>query len=132
MRVTAATDIGQRMAFGDDASTDRDDGPAPGLGELHARKPGSKDEIDGAVRLTRHDVKARIAGAMARTEVDEEFVNTTDRELEGVWRFPLPSGARLERLALEVDGKLVEGEFVDAQRAGARCSSPPARDRASR
>ena len=89
----------------------------PGLGELRARKPGSKDEIDGAVRLARHDVTARIVGAMARTEVDETFVNTTDQELEGVWRFPLPPDARLERLALEVDGKLVEGEFVDANRA---------------
>ena len=69
------------------------------------------------MRLSRHEVKARVAGAMARTEIDETFVNTTDRELEGVWRFPLPQGARLERLALEVDGKLVEGEFVDARRA---------------
>ena len=69
-------------------------------GELRARKPGSKDEIDGAVRLVRHQVKARIAGSMARTEVDETFANTTDKELEGLWRFPLPEGARLERLAV--------------------------------
>jgi hypothetical protein len=117
--ITATGDLGQRIAFGEGFDRDHDDGdgPPPGVGELRARKPGSKDEIDGAVRLARHDVKARIAGAMARTEIDETFVNTTDRELEGVWRFPLPQGARLERLALEVDGKLVEGEFVDAHRA---------------
>ncbi len=117
--ITATGDLGQRIAFGEgfDREKDEGEGPPPGLGELRARKPGSKDEIEGAVRLARHDVKARIAGAMARTEIDETFVNTTDRELEGVWRFPLPQGARLERLALEVDGKLVEGEFVDARRA---------------
>ncbi len=117
--ITATGDLGQRIAFGEsfDASKDDDEGPPSGLGELRARKPGSKDEIDGAVRLVRHQVKARIAGSMARTEVDETFANTTDKELEGLWRFPLPEGARLERLALEVDGNLVEGEFVDAKRA---------------
>jgi hypothetical protein len=118
LEITATGDLGQRIAFGEGFDVSRDDdGPPSGLGELRARKPGSKDEIDGAVRLARHDVKARIAGAMARTEVDETFVNTTDRELEGVWRFPLPPDARIERLALEVDGKLVEGEFVDAKKA---------------
>lgn len=117
--ITATDDLGQRIAFGEgfDAAGDDGDGSPAGVGELRARKPGSKDEIDGAMHLARHEVKARIAGAMARTEIDETFVNTTDRELEGIWRFPLPEGARLERLALEVDGKLVEGEFVDAKRA---------------
>jgi hypothetical protein len=118
VEVTATTDLAQRVAFGEGFDARGDDDAAPaGLGELRARKPGSKDEIEGAVRLARHDVTARIVGAMARTEVDETFVNTTNQELEGVWRFPLPPDARLERLALEVDGKLVEGEFVDASRA---------------
>jgi hypothetical protein len=119
VEVTATTDLAQRVAFGEgfDARAADDDAAPAGLGELRARKPGSKDEIDGAVRLARHDVTARIVGAMAHTEVDETFVNTTSQELEGVWRFPLPPDARLERLALEVDGKLVEGEFVDASRA---------------
>jgi hypothetical protein len=119
VEITPTTDLAQRMAFGESfvASGGDEDVPSAGLGTLRARKPGSKDEIDGAVRLSKHTVTARIVGAMARTEVDETFVNTTDQELEGVWRFPLPADARLERLALEVDGKLVEGEFVDASRA---------------
>ena len=120
VEVTPTTDLAQRVAFGDgfELGTGGADGDAPaGLGTLRARKPGSKDEIDGAVRLAKHAVTARVVGAMARTEVDETFVNTTDQELEGVWRFPMPADARLERLALEVDGRLVEGEFVDASRA---------------
>ena len=102
-----------------DAQPVEDGAVSAGLGTLRARKPGSKDEIDGAVRLARNAVTVRIAGSMARTEVDETFVNATDQQLEGVWRFPVPADARLERLALEVDGKLVEGEFVDADRAAA-------------
>jgi hypothetical protein len=117
VEIAAANDMAQRVSFGEGFDKTSDEKPLAGLGSLRARKPGSKDEVDGAVRLSKHDVRARIAGAMARTEVDETFVNTTDQELEGVWRFPLPPDARLERLALEVDGHLEEGEFVDSKRA---------------
>lgn len=94
-----------------------DTAPVRGVGELRARKPGQKEEKDRAVTLKKHAVKIRIAGNVARTEIDEEFMNETDDVLEGVYRFPLPPGAQMERLALEVDGKLVEGEFVDKTRA---------------
>src|SRR5450432_589659 len=88
-----------------------------GLGELTAKKPGSTDELRGAVKLAAHSVHVRIAGAMARTEIDEVFENSSDDVLEGIYRFPIPTGAKIERLALEVDGKLEEGAFVDRDRA---------------
>ena len=88
-----------------------------GLGELTARKPGSTEELRSAVKLAAHSVRVRIAGAMARTEIDEVFENSTDDVLEGIYRFPIPSDAKIERLALEVDGKLEEGAFVDRDRA---------------
>ncbi len=56
---------------------------------------------------------------MARTEVDETFTNDTDEELEGIFRFPLPPGAQIEKLSLEVDGKLVDGAFVDRDKGAA-------------
>ena len=90
-----------------------------GLGELTARKPGSTEELRGAVKLAAHRVRVRIAGAMARTEVDEVFENDSDDVLEGIYRFPIPTDAKIERLALEVDGKLEEGAFVDRDRAAA-------------
>jgi Vault protein inter-alpha-trypsin domain/von Willebrand factor type A domain len=99
----------------------RDDEPSQatrGIGKLVARKPGQNDEKERAVTLVRHDVRVRAAGALARTEIEEVFRNDTDDVLEGVYRFPLPDGAQMERLALDVDGKLVEGEFVERERAG--------------
>lgn len=90
-----------------------------GLGELRAKKPGETNERANAVRLTRHHVRARIVGAMARTEIDEVFTNDTNDVLEGIFRFPLPADAQIERLALEVDGKLVDGAFADRERAAA-------------
>ena len=90
-----------------------------GLGELVAKKPGEAHERSGAVTLATHRVKVRIAGVMARTEVEEIFTNQTDDILEGIFRFPLPADAQIERLALDVDGKLEEGAFVDRERAAA-------------
>jgi hypothetical protein len=92
---------------------------ARGLGELRAKKPGQNDERTSAVTLASHRVRVRIAGAVARTEVEEVFENSTDDVLEGIYRFPLPPGAQIERLALDVDGKLEEGAFVDRERAAA-------------
>ena len=90
-----------------------------GLGELRAKKPGQDAERTGTVTLASHQVRVRIAGAVARTEVEEVFENTTDEVLEGIYRFPLPPDAQIERLALDVDGKLEEGAFVDRDRAAA-------------
>lgn len=90
---------------------------ARGLGELRAKKPGTEEEMKGAVRLASHAVKVRIVDGFARTEVTEVFENETDTVLEGIYRFPLPPGAQIERLALEVNGEMEEGAFVDRGRA---------------
>jgi antitoxin (DNA-binding transcriptional repressor) of toxin-antitoxin stability system len=101
-------------------SADDVDAPAlKGLGELRAKKPGTQEERAGAVKLTKHDVKVRVVDVVARTEVEEVFTNQTDEELEGIFRFPLPPGAQIEKLALEVDGELIEGAFVDRDRGAA-------------
>lgn len=89
------------------------------LGELKAKKPGEKAERASAVTLASHAVRVKIAGSVARTEVEEVFSNHTDDVLEGIFRFPLPPDAKLERLALEVDGKLEDGAFVERERASA-------------
>ena len=118
--VAPTAELGEAFVWSEAGETDSAGrGSVRGLGELRARKPGHKDELSQAVRLARHDVNIRIAGSMARTEIDETFTNETDDVLEGVYRFPLPPDAQIERLALEVDGKLEEGAFVDKERAAA-------------
>jgi hypothetical protein len=119
--IVPATDMGSRVAFGEVALARNEDADAPvsGVGELRAKKPGSTEEKDKAVRLARHDARVRIVDGVARTEIEEVFENVTDDVLEGIYRFPLPAGAQMERLALDVDGKMVEGEFVDRTRAAA-------------
>ncbi len=122
--ITPVNDLAQRIAFGElgraapvhNEDTDRS---VSGLGELRARRPAKSDEKDHALHLARHTAAVRIVGTVARTEVDETFANDTGDDLEGVYRFPLPPGAQIERLALEVDGKLQEGAFVDKSKAAA-------------
>ncbi len=94
-----------------------DESEAGGVGELRARRPGHADENDRALRVENHAVKVRIAGAMARTEIEETFSNDTNDDLEGIYRFPVPAGALVDRLALDVDGNLQEGAFVEKTRA---------------
>jgi hypothetical protein len=125
-RVTrTTTEIGPAPQLGalsmaeDVAGTERAPRATRGLGELKAKKPGARDEITGAVRLASHSIRVRIAGAMVRTEIEEVFTNSSDQTLEGIYRFPIPAEAKLERLALDVDGKLVDGAFVDRDRAAA-------------
>jgi len=118
--VSSGATLAEAVAFTDgllDAAESAE--KSRGLGELTARKPGSTEESRGSVKLAAHRVRVRIAGAMARTEVDEVFENDSDEVLEGIYRFPIPTDAKIERLALEVDGKLEEGAFVDRDRAAA-------------
>ncbi|WP_437277567.1 VIT domain-containing protein [Sorangium sp. So ce375] len=117
--VASATSLADTLAWSDRSAEEADAPALRGLGELRARKPGATQEKERAVRLAKHAVKVRIVDVVARTEIDETFANDTDEELEGIFRFPLPPGAQIERLALEVDGKLIEGAFVDRDRGAA-------------
>ena len=84
---------------------------ARGLGTMTARVPGTNDVISG-VHLAAHRVNAEVHDGFARTTVEEEFANDTDRTLEGRFLFPLPPDASISRLALYVGEDLVEGEVV--------------------
>jgi len=112
--------MGEQLVWtqvGSDNDTTREHGR--GLGELKAKKPGAADESKGAVRLKTHRVEVRIVANFVRTQVEEVFFNDTDDVLEGIYRFPLPSDAKIEGLALDVEGKLEQGAFVDRDRAAA-------------
>ncbi len=83
------------------------------MGELLA-------EIDGrTVPLTigYHKVTVDIRDQIARTVVEESFVNTTDQELEGTFYFPLPQDASISGFAMWIRGELVEADVVEKQRA---------------
>jgi tetratricopeptide (TPR) repeat protein len=87
-----------------------------GLGALRAYKPGESRDRDWNLALAKHDVKVRIVGPIARTEITETFRNDSAQELEGVYQFPLPPDAQIDGLALDSKDGFVEGAFVDKER----------------
>jgi hypothetical protein len=71
-----------------------------------------------ALELRKASVRVRTEGDLAVTEVLHVFHNPAEgRPREGTFRFPVPDGAMLTGMAMEIDGKLVEGEIVERDRA---------------
>ena len=77
-------------------------------------------KIDGRnVPLTvgYHKVTVDIRDQIARTVVEESFVNHTDGRLEGVFYFPLPQDASISGFGMWIGNELVEADMVEKQRA---------------
>lgn len=116
--VTAAGDVVGAVGWSELLTPGEPDDELPaGIGELRAFRPGESRDRDWKLALARHRVTVRIAGNVARTEIEETFQNDSANPLEGVYRFPLPPDARVERLALDVNGVMEEGAFVARDRA---------------
>ncbi|MEP7381010.1 MAG: VIT domain-containing protein [Gemmatimonadota bacterium] len=63
------------------------------------------------------DVKIALADRVLRYEVTEVFKNTGGRVAEADYIFPLPPGAAFEDLKLSINGELVSGETMTADKA---------------
>lgn len=64
-----------------------------------------------------HRVSVEIRDQVARTSIDQVFVNNHDRDIEGTFIFPLPEKAAISEFALYVGEKKVEGEILDSREA---------------
>jgi predicted Zn-dependent protease len=64
-----------------------------------------------------HKVTVDIRDQIARTVVEESFVNRTNGRLEGVFYFPLPQDASISGFGMWIGNELVEADVVEKQRA---------------
>ncbi len=64
-----------------------------------------------------HHVTVEIKDGIASTEVDQVFRNPNDRDLEGLYIFPMPPDAAVSKFSMWMDGKEVEGEVLDRDKA---------------
>jgi hypothetical protein len=86
-----------------------------GVGRMDMQNDAGKTE---ALELKKVAVHVHTQGDFAITEVEHVFHNPVDgRPREGTFRFPVPDGAMLIGMAMEIDGKLVEGEIVEREKA---------------
>ncbi|MDA1161972.1 MAG: VIT domain-containing protein [Planctomycetota bacterium] len=63
--------------------------------------------------LRKFHVDAHIEDGFARTTIDQTYFNHTHERQEGTFKFPLPPDASLSRLAMYVNGELMEGGMVE-------------------
>ncbi len=119
--VSAAPSLANELAWTELVpSQNPDETVTSGLGALRAYKPGEKRDRDWNLALAKHDVKVRISGPIARTEITETFRNDSDATLEGVYQFPLPADAQIDGLELDIEGApggFLAGAFIDKARA---------------
>ena len=64
-----------------------------------------------------HHVSVKIEEQVAVTEIDQLFYNPHPHELEGTYLFPIPRGGQLDQFSMEIDGRSVEAELLDAGKA---------------
>src|SRR5262249_28825098 len=64
-----------------------------------------------------HKVSVDIRDQIARTTIEESFVNHTDATLEGQFHFPLPQDASISGFGMWIGEQLVEADVVEKQRA---------------
>lgn len=77
-------------------------------------RPG---EVITPLTVKYHRVTVEIEGQVARTSIDQVFINNDDRDIEGIFIFPLPRHAVLSDFALFVGDQRVKAEILDSQQA---------------
>lgn len=63
------------------------------------------------------DVKMKVAGPIIRTTLSQTFKNQSDDFVEGVYVFPLPDKAAVDRLRIVVGGRFIEGQIKEKKQA---------------
>src|SRR4051812_47151168 len=71
------------------------------------------------LQVSYHRVDVKIDDHVAVTSVDEEFYNPNNQRLEGTYMFPLPSGAHIDKFAMDINGTMQEAELLPADKARA-------------
>ena len=74
-------------------------------------------ELRQGLELRSLDVSVELHGDAAETRVEHDFYNDSDERLEGTFRFPVPIGAEITALSMEIDGHMVDGELLERKKA---------------
>lgn len=64
-----------------------------------------------------HHIEVKINGKIAETFIDQEFFNPSNLRLEGYYIFPIPKNAVIKDFSMDINGKMVSAELLDANKA---------------
>ena len=76
-----------------------------------------RDANGRPVALTGVSVRGRLSEMLASVEVEQRYLNPLDHNIEAVYTFPLPIGAVLLDLAVDIDGRTLTGQVVERKAA---------------
>ena len=83
------------------------------MGSLLAKVDGR----DVPLAVGYHKVDVEVRDQIARTTVEQSFINSTKNRMEGVFYFPLPADASISGFGMWIGGELVEADIVERSRA---------------
>ncbi|OHD17910.1 MAG: hypothetical protein A2086_16255 [Spirochaetes bacterium GWD1_27_9] len=69
------------------------------------------------LEVKNHNVTVEINDLYATTNIDQTFYNPTNRNLEGIYLFPVPKGAVIKKFSMFINGKEMQAELLDASKA---------------
>jgi ferric-dicitrate binding protein FerR (iron transport regulator) len=72
---------------------------------------------EAKLSLVKYHVDVYIEDGFARTTIDQTYFNHENFQMEGTFYFPLPPDASLSRLAMYVNGVLMEGGMAEREHA---------------
>jgi Ca-activated chloride channel family protein len=81
--------------------------PRPGEGTLTVRD--GKQLVD--VPLKHTAVRIGVAGFMADVQVEQTFVNPYEKKIDAVYQFPLPTGAAVNEMEIDVGARTIRGRI---------------------
>jgi Ca-activated chloride channel family protein len=63
------------------------------------------------------DIKLKVSGLVARVSVRQRFMNDGSEWAEGIYVFPLPDDAAVDRLRMHIGERFIEGEIREREQA---------------
>jgi hypothetical protein len=93
------------------ADRDLADPPAQSGGSLILKNSNAR--LEGIT----HHIDVHIEDGFARTTIDQTYFNSAFTRQEGTYYIPLPPDASISRLAMDVNGQLMEGGMAEQARA---------------
>ncbi|MBN1852339.1 MAG: hypothetical protein JW829_06430, partial [Pirellulales bacterium] len=83
------------------------------IGSLVAKVDGR----DVPLSVGYHHVSVDIRDQIARTTIEQSFVNHTPTQTEGIFYFPLPQDSSISGFGMWIGNELIEADIVEKQRA---------------
>ena len=105
--------------------------PGAGTGSIYGVDEGAAPGRSAQrLEISRQAVHAVVRDGISETEVDQTFFNPGERAVEGWYWFTVPERASVTGFAVETDGALIDGEFIEKREAAAQYGEAKSRGHA--